>query len=227
MAAFDTTEDKLITLKPDTEVSVRETFGIDLDGTVPAFSERDPHVPDIDPAYKFDPETTRAIIAGFAHGLLDGRLLCRRLCLRLGLIQRVRQLPGSLRKLRGLLSRLLCLLVSRLRLLRCGGCRLAGIGRFRLLLGRLRRLLEFVCRIVQVRCRLLQRCDLLLHLLRELVGRLGKILRNILRRVGKFLPGIGEFRFRGRSRLLRQCRQVFARQLLRFRRKLFGLRDGR
>ncbi len=67
MAAFDTTEDKLITLKPDTEVSVRETFGIDLDGTVPAFSERDPHVPDIDPAYKFDPETTRAIIAGFAH----------------------------------------------------------------------------------------------------------------------------------------------------------------
>jgi len=67
MAAFDTTEDKLITLTPDTEVSVRETFGIDLDIKVPAFSERDPHVPDVDAAYKFDPETTRAILAGFAH----------------------------------------------------------------------------------------------------------------------------------------------------------------
>ncbi len=67
MAAFDITEDKLITLTPDTEVDVRETFGIDLDMKVAAFSERDSHVPDIDPAYKFDPETTRAILAGFAH----------------------------------------------------------------------------------------------------------------------------------------------------------------
>ena len=66
MAAFDTTEDKLITLAPDREVDVRETFGIDIDMKVPAFSERDPHVPDEDPAYKFDPETTRAILAGFA-----------------------------------------------------------------------------------------------------------------------------------------------------------------
>ena len=67
MAAFDTQEDKLITLTPDREVDVRETFGVDFDMKVPAFSERDPHVPDIDPAYKFDPETTRAICAGFAH----------------------------------------------------------------------------------------------------------------------------------------------------------------
>ncbi|MBL8556005.1 MAG: cobaltochelatase subunit CobS [Phenylobacterium sp.] len=67
MAAFDTTEDKLITLTPDREVSTREVFGVDFDMKVPAFSERDPHVPDIDPAYKFDPETTRAICAGFAH----------------------------------------------------------------------------------------------------------------------------------------------------------------
>ncbi len=66
MAAFDTTEDKLITLTPDREVDVRETFGVDIDMKVPAFSERDPHVPDVDPAYKFDPETTRAICAGFA-----------------------------------------------------------------------------------------------------------------------------------------------------------------
>jgi cobaltochelatase CobS len=67
MPAFDTAEDKLITLTPDREVDVRETFGLDIDQKVPAFSERDPHVPDIDPAYKFDPETTRAILAGFAH----------------------------------------------------------------------------------------------------------------------------------------------------------------
>ncbi|ACG77141.1 cobalamin biosynthesis protein [Phenylobacterium zucineum HLK1] len=66
MAAFDTTEDKLISLVPDKEVDARETFGVDFDMKVPAFSERDPHVPDVDPAYKFDPETTRAILAGFA-----------------------------------------------------------------------------------------------------------------------------------------------------------------
>jgi cobaltochelatase CobS len=66
MAAFDTTEDKLITLTPEREVDVRETFGIDIDMKAPAFGERDPHVPDIDPAYQFDPETTRAILAGFA-----------------------------------------------------------------------------------------------------------------------------------------------------------------
>ncbi|WP_309090359.1 cobaltochelatase subunit CobS [Phenylobacterium sp.] len=66
MAAFDTTEDKLTTLVPDTQVNARETFGVDFDMKVPAFSERDPHVPDVDAAYKFDPETTRAILAGFA-----------------------------------------------------------------------------------------------------------------------------------------------------------------
>jgi cobaltochelatase CobS len=66
MAAFDTTEDTLIGLKPDTEVDARSTFGVDFDMKVPAFRERDPHVPDVDEAYKFDPETTRAILAGFA-----------------------------------------------------------------------------------------------------------------------------------------------------------------
>jgi cobaltochelatase CobS len=66
MAAFDSSEDKLISLTPDTEVDARETFGVDIDMKVPAFSERDPHVPDIDAAYKFDLETTRAILAGFA-----------------------------------------------------------------------------------------------------------------------------------------------------------------
>jgi cobaltochelatase CobS len=52
---------------PDTTVDARETFGIDLDMKVPAFSERTDYVPDIDPTYRFDAETTLAILAGFAH----------------------------------------------------------------------------------------------------------------------------------------------------------------
>jgi cobaltochelatase CobS len=67
MAAFDTADDQLLTLTPDHEVSVRDVFGLDLDIKVPAFTTRDPHVPDLDEAYQFDPETTRALLAGFAH----------------------------------------------------------------------------------------------------------------------------------------------------------------
>jgi cobaltochelatase CobS len=52
---------------PDTTLSVRETFGIPIDMTVPAFSVADERVPDIDPNYVFDPDTTLAILAGFAH----------------------------------------------------------------------------------------------------------------------------------------------------------------
>ena len=52
---------------PDTTLSVRETFGIPIDMTVPAFSVSDERVPDIDPNYVFDPDTTLAILAGFAH----------------------------------------------------------------------------------------------------------------------------------------------------------------
>jgi cobaltochelatase CobS len=52
---------------PDTTVSVREVFGIESDIRVPAYSQADAHVPDIDPDYLFDRETTLAILAGFAH----------------------------------------------------------------------------------------------------------------------------------------------------------------
>ena len=58
--------DPLLTLAPDHKVSVREAFGVDSDMMVPAFKTRDAHVPDVDPAYRFDPETTLAICAGFA-----------------------------------------------------------------------------------------------------------------------------------------------------------------
>src|SRR6185436_2611935 len=50
---------------PDKMVKVRELFGIDSDMEVPAFSEADERVPDLDPAYVFDPDTTLAICAGF------------------------------------------------------------------------------------------------------------------------------------------------------------------
>ncbi len=51
---------------PDTTVKVRDLFGIDSAMTVPAFSAPDDHVPVIDPAYRFDHDTTLAILAGFA-----------------------------------------------------------------------------------------------------------------------------------------------------------------
>ena len=52
---------------PDRQISVRETFGFASDLQVPAFSQRTEHVPEIDEAYRFDRETTLAILAGFAH----------------------------------------------------------------------------------------------------------------------------------------------------------------
>jgi len=51
---------------PDTTVDAREAFGLDIDMSVPAFSTRTEHVPEIDEAYLFDKETTLAILAGFA-----------------------------------------------------------------------------------------------------------------------------------------------------------------
>jgi cobaltochelatase CobS len=51
---------------PDKIAKIRDLFGIDSDMEVPAFSEADERVPDLDPAYVFDPDTTLAICAGFA-----------------------------------------------------------------------------------------------------------------------------------------------------------------
>ena len=53
--------------RPDIALPVREVFGIDSDLTVPAFSERGDHVPDLDPVYRFNPDVTLAILAGFVH----------------------------------------------------------------------------------------------------------------------------------------------------------------
>jgi cobaltochelatase CobS len=46
-------------------LGVRETFGIDSDLQVPAFAERDDHVPEVDEAYRFHPDVTLALLAGF------------------------------------------------------------------------------------------------------------------------------------------------------------------
>ncbi len=51
---------------PDKIAKVRDLFGVDSDMEVPAFSEADERVPDLDPTYVFDPDTTMAICAGFA-----------------------------------------------------------------------------------------------------------------------------------------------------------------
>ncbi|MBR9844398.1 MAG: cobaltochelatase subunit CobS, partial [Rhodobacteraceae bacterium] len=56
-----------INAKPTEAVSVREVFGIDTDMIVHGFEETSARVPDIDPTYKFDPDTTMAILAGFAR----------------------------------------------------------------------------------------------------------------------------------------------------------------
>ncbi len=56
-----------ITAKPTEEISVREIFGIDTDMKVHGFAERSDRVPEFDATYKFDPDTTLAILAGFNH----------------------------------------------------------------------------------------------------------------------------------------------------------------
>jgi cobaltochelatase CobS len=53
--------------KPTEDISVREVFGIDANMPVKGFAEASDRVPDLDPTYKFDPDTTLAILAGFAY----------------------------------------------------------------------------------------------------------------------------------------------------------------
>ncbi|PAU70317.1 AAA family ATPase [Halomonas sp. XH26] len=51
--------------QPNVLRSARELFGIDSDLQIPTFSERDEYVPEIDEAYRFNPDVTLAILAGF------------------------------------------------------------------------------------------------------------------------------------------------------------------
>src|ERR1700710_1358038 len=63
MAANETLDPALI---PDTSVDAAALFGIQTKMKVPAFKKPSEHVPDRDPAYRFDRDTTLAILAGFA-----------------------------------------------------------------------------------------------------------------------------------------------------------------
>lgn len=49
----------------DTIINARKVFNVPFDMDVPAFKKADEHVPEIDETYKFDPETTKAILVGF------------------------------------------------------------------------------------------------------------------------------------------------------------------
>src|SRR5437868_5727045 len=60
------TETLDIHLVPDTTADAAPLFGIKTKMKVPAFKKGGEHVPEIDPAYRFDRDTTLAILAGFA-----------------------------------------------------------------------------------------------------------------------------------------------------------------
>ena len=53
--------------EPDTKVSVADVFGFESNMQIPAYSHGSEHVPDLDPDYLFNKETTMAILAGFAY----------------------------------------------------------------------------------------------------------------------------------------------------------------
>lgn len=64
--------DTALDAMPDTTISVRDAFGLDVDLEVPAYSTRSDQVPDFDPDYLFDRNTTLAILSGFVN---DWRVL--------------------------------------------------------------------------------------------------------------------------------------------------------
>ena len=54
-----------LNIKPDIKISVNQTFGIESDMEVDAFSKKSEFVPEIDKDYIFDKDTTIAILSGF------------------------------------------------------------------------------------------------------------------------------------------------------------------
>ena len=57
---------EIINTVPDIKISVKQTFGIDSTLEVDAFSKKNEYVPEIDKKYKFDKDTTLAILSGFS-----------------------------------------------------------------------------------------------------------------------------------------------------------------
>ena len=56
-----------LNIKPDIKLSVKQSFGIDTEMEVDAFSKKNEFVPEIDKDYKFDRDTTLAILSGFNY----------------------------------------------------------------------------------------------------------------------------------------------------------------
>ena len=56
-----------LNIKPDIKLSVKQSFGIDSEMEVEAFSKKNEFVPEIDKDYKFDRDTTLAILSGFSY----------------------------------------------------------------------------------------------------------------------------------------------------------------
>ena len=54
-------------IRPDIKISIKQTFGIESNLEVEAFSKKNDYVPDIDKSYIFDRDTTLAILSGFAY----------------------------------------------------------------------------------------------------------------------------------------------------------------
>ena len=53
-------------IKPDIKISVNQTFGIETEMYVDGFAKKNQYVPDMDKNYKFDRDTTLAILSGFS-----------------------------------------------------------------------------------------------------------------------------------------------------------------
>ena len=81
MATFTAAPAETSTL-PDITISVRQVFGLDSEMQVPGFSQKSEHVPDVDESYRFDHDTTMAILArrdaDLARRIELGRSLAQR-----------------------------------------------------------------------------------------------------------------------------------------------------
>ena len=53
-------------IKPDIKISVNQTFGIETEMQIDGFAKKNQYVPDLDKNYKFDRDTTLAILSGFS-----------------------------------------------------------------------------------------------------------------------------------------------------------------
>ena len=62
-----------LNIQPDIKVSIKQTFGFDSDIELSAFSKKSEYVPELDKNYKFDKDTTLAILSGFAF---NKRVFC-------------------------------------------------------------------------------------------------------------------------------------------------------